>query len=74
MEEDAGLHFLLQVDTKLSDEELIDRAAKNGVNISCLSQYYHDRSRAVKNTLIINYSGIKAEDIEESVKRLFEIF
>lgn len=74
MEEDAGLHFLLKVDTKLSDEELVIEAAKKGINISCLSQYYHNRSNAVENTLIINYSGIKAEKIEESVNRLFEIF
>ena len=46
MEEDAGLHFLLKVDTKLSDEELVEKAAEKGINISCLSQYYHDRSCA----------------------------
>jgi len=74
MEEDAGLHFLLQVDTKLSDEELVKKAAEKGINISCLSQYYYDRSNAVKNTLIINYSGIRAEDIEKSVDKLFGIF
>ncbi|HOQ38494.1 MAG TPA: PLP-dependent aminotransferase family protein [Mobilitalea sp.] len=74
MEEDAGLHFLLKVDTKLSDEELVEKAAEKGINISCLSQYYHDRSCAKKNTLIINYSGIRTEDIEQGVKWLFEIF
>lgn len=73
-EENSGLHFLLQVDTKLTDEELVKEAAQKGINISCLSQYYHNRSNAVNNTLIINYSGIRSENIEESVNRLFEIF
>lgn len=74
MEEDSGLHFLLKVDTKLTDEELINRAAEKGINISCLSQYYYDPTNAIKNTLIINYSGINAENIEEGVERLFEVF
>lgn len=73
MEEDAGLHFLLQVDTKLTDKELVTEASKKGINISCLSQYYYDQSNAIKNTLIINYSGINAEKIEEGVNKLFEI-
>lgn len=74
MEEDAGLHFLLQVDTDLTDKELVTNAAKKGINISCLSQYYYDQKNAIKNTLIINYSGINADNIEEGISRLFEIF
>ncbi|NLP35700.1 MAG: PLP-dependent aminotransferase family protein [Clostridiales bacterium] len=74
MEEDAGLHFLMQVSTSLKDKELIDRAAQNGVNISCLSQYYYDQSNAIDNTFIINYSGVHEEKIEEAVDRLFESF
>lgn len=74
MEEDAGLHFLLKVDTKLIDEELINHATEKGIHVSCLSQYYYDQTNAIKNTLIINYSGINAENIEEGVERLFEVF
>lgn len=40
-EADAGLHFLMKVDTELSDEELVDRAEKKGIRIACLSQYFH---------------------------------
>ncbi|CRZ34120.1 GntR family transcriptional regulator [Herbinix hemicellulosilytica] len=74
MEENAGLHFLLQVDTKFTDEELIAKAVKKGINISCLSQYYHSRVNAVQNILVINYSGLKSENIKESVCKLFDIF
>jgi GntR family transcriptional regulator/MocR family aminotransferase len=74
MEEDAGLHFLLQISTDLTDKELISRAAKNGINISCLSQYYYDQANAIKNTLIINYSGVNPDNIEEGIKRLFQCF
>ena len=71
-EEDSGLHFLMQVDTKLSDEELTHNAKKKGVNLSCLSHYYHNISTAPQHTLIINYSGLAKDTIEESVEMLFE--
>lgn len=71
-EENAGLHFLLEVDTKYSDEELIQRITGKGIHISCLSQFFYDIKRAKKHTLIINYSGMQPERIEESIARLFD--
>ena len=41
-EEDAGLHFILEVDTKCSDIEFCNRARFRGVNIRALSEYYFD--------------------------------
>lgn len=69
-EENSGLHFLLEIDTKYSDERLRKNAEANGIHISFLSQYYRNPENARYHTLIINYSGIVAEDIEEAVKRL----
>lgn len=73
MEEHAGLHFLLRVDTELSDEELIKRAAKIGLAISCLSQYYHDKAIAPEHIILINYAGISTAGIEAAVRKLAEI-
>ncbi|HHX11392.1 MAG TPA: PLP-dependent aminotransferase family protein [Clostridiales bacterium] len=72
MEEDAGLHFLLKVETELSDKELIRRASDKGIHVSCLSQYYYDQTKAKDHTLIINYSGVNAENINEAVDRLYD--
>ncbi len=72
LEENSGLHFLMKVDTELSDDELILRAKENGVAISCLSQYSYLEENAKEHTIIINYSGIKPEIIPEAVRRLFE--
>lgn len=41
LQADAGLHFLLKVNTEFTDEELILRAENKGIRISCLSGYYH---------------------------------
>lgn len=71
-EENAGLHFLLTVNTHYSDEELIERAQQNGIHISCLSQYSSLPSSSEEHTLIINYSGIEKEKIEKAVGLLFQ--
>jgi GntR family transcriptional regulator/MocR family aminotransferase len=72
-EENSGLHFLMKIDTQLSDGELIQRARSNNVNLTCLSQYYHNCEKAPEHTLIINYSGLQKEDISEAIAKLFEV-
>lgn len=71
-EEDSGLHFLMHIDTKLSDEELTLTARSRGVNLSFLSHYYHISETAPQHTLIINYSGLGKENTEKAVDQLFE--
>ena len=71
-EEHAGLHFLLQINTDLRDEEMVERAAAKGVHISCLSEYYSEKGKASQHTLVINYSGIDKARIEKAVDLLFQ--
>ncbi len=70
LEENSGLHFLMRVDTNLSDKELVTRAKEKGVAISCLSQYSYLEENATEHIVIINYSGIKTDEIPEAVERL----
>ena len=72
-EENAGLHFLLEVDTELSDEELLEKLRQENIRITSLSQYYHNQENSREHVLIINYSGIDAEKIPEVIKRLGKI-
>lgn len=69
-EEDAGLHFLLEVDTHVADDELIKSAQKAGIRITSLSQHYHKRQVESSHTLIVNYSGIEPSIIEPAIQRL----
>ena len=71
-EEDSGLHFLMSVETNLSDDELTEKAESKGVNLSCLSHYYQNSDIAPQHTLIINYSGLGKETVDEAVEKLFE--
>lgn len=70
-EENAGLHFLMTVKTSLSDAELIQKAHENGLNITCLSQYYYNTANAAQHTLVVNYSAIDAAQIDDAVLRLY---
>ena len=70
-EENSGLHFLLEVDTALSDEALIKKAKAKGINISCLSQYYHREEQAKEHTIIINYSGLNKSNTPEAINKLY---
>ena len=70
LEKDSGLHFLMRLDTDKADDELIRQAHRLGINISCLSQYYHNTEKAPKGIIVINYSGIEKEKIPEAVRLL----
>ena len=70
-EEDSGLHFLLYVDTELSDEQLVRRCADAGIRVRALSHYYHDGAPdSEKHCLVINYSSLREDILEEVLQRL----
>ena len=62
--EDAGLHFLMKIDTQLSDETICQRAAAKGIRIMPLSQYYYHSEGALPHILIVNYSSLTQEQME----------
>lgn len=70
LEEDSGLHFLIKIDTTLSDKELLQKAEQLGLKLSCLSQYYYENKEAPAHVFIINYSFINPDHIKEAVSRL----
>ena len=72
LEQDAGLHFLLQVKTSLTDRELTDSLESAGIKIRALSEYYHE-NREDRHCLVVNYSGIKEENLQKALEVLKEI-
>ena len=66
LEQDAGLHFLLKVDTPISDRELTERLARGGIRVKALSDYYHEGSED-RHCLVVNYSGLKEETLAEAL-------
>ena len=69
LEQDAGLHFLLQIDTQLPDRELTRRLELAGIRIKPLSDYFHDQSED-RHCLVVNYSGMKEEVLQLALERI----
>lgn len=70
-EEDAGLHFLLCIETSLSDQELLQNAGRAGIRLSAMAQYYAGLSEdAPAHTFVINYSGLAVGEIPHIVELL----
>lgn len=58
-EQDAGLHFLVEVDTALDGDALAEIWAKQGILVQSLGSFYHDAvPESARSSLVINYSGL----------------
>lgn len=74
LEQDAGLHFLVRVDTALTDAELTELCAKAGIRVRTLSSYYHSPvPEEDRHCLVVNYSGLRDEDMEKLANCLEKI-
>ena len=84
-EENAGLHFLLHIDTRVSDSELKELALKHEISVSFLSDYYsqdfdhfpastllqiNTMNNNYDHTAIINYSGLNESTLKAVVTGL----
>ena len=70
-EEDAGLHFLVTVDTELTDEALVARCAGAGIRVRALSQYYHTAvPESGRHTLVVNYASVREEQLEAALAQI----
>ena len=74
LEQDAGLHFLLRLDTKMTDDALRRAAAEKGVRLALLSDYYDSPAAAPQHVVVVNYSGIELEALRRGLVRLAELW
>ena len=64
-EEDAGLHFLVQVDTEESEEALVARCSRAGIRVRSLASYYHGPvPEGAQKCLVVNYTGLTEAQLE----------
>ena len=70
LEEEAGLHFLLRIQTQADDAELVQRVERQGLHVACLSSYYAQQEQAEAHTLVLNYSNVPEEKMQEAAERL----
>ena len=70
LEQDAGLHFLLKVDTELSDTILTQRLAEAGILIKPISSYYHLPAAENRHLFVVNYSVLDETALQKALESL----
>ena len=73
LEQDAGLHFLLKVDTRLTDRQLTGLLWDRGIRVRTLSSYYHPQRDTDTHCLVVDYAGLKEEALEQALEALKDI-
>ena len=73
-ERGAGLHFLLKLDTRETDQALQRRAEELGIRVGFLSEYAVMDNPAFAHTLVVNYAGLEPERLPEAVELLDQWF
>ena len=70
IENDSGLHFILRLNTFLSDKEVKDVLYREGIKISALSDY--SRSSSISHDFIISYSNLDMDAFKRALGILSE--
>jgi len=73
-EEDAGLHFLMEVNTGLSDSEACAALEKEGVRVSSMAQYYVNPAERKEHVFVMNYSSLEEGNLEKVMHALERVF
>lgn len=72
IENESGLHFLIRLNTELSDNEIEERLKQNGILIQALSEYYLTSDSRKEHYFIINYSNIDSQRIPEICEKIYQ--
>lgn len=69
--EQAGMHIVLTIDTKLTDHQLVDLAKQSDIRVYALSEYHRiTESFSLKPQVLLGFGGFGEEEIEICVKAL----
>lgn len=68
--ENAGLHILLEFKNGLNENELIERAKKNGVLVSPVSVFWSRPDKYSNNMILLGFGGMPESEIVEGIQAL----
>ena len=66
----VGTHLLLSSKNGRSEKELVELAAREGVRVYGLSEYYSFGENRDRGRIIVGYSGMSAQEISRGVSAL----
>lgn len=71
-EHEAGVHFLMEVKTDKTQEDVIKDAKARGVRLCPISDYYCEGSQKPENLYVMNYSSIAEENMHQAADIIYE--
>ena len=71
--DNAGLHVLVQVDTQMSEEELCERAAEQGIHLMGISEHYIHKPPEERPVLLLGYGKPDEQEIQKGLEVLESI-
>ena len=73
IENDSGLHFLLHLQTELSDQCLSEQLKQQGIKMRPLSEYFLTAENSREHYFIINYSSVDLEKIPAACDKIYRL-
>lgn len=73
IENDSGLHFLLEFHTKMTDVDIQKKCLEKKIRIGTISDYYLDGVTRNRHQFILNYSGLNMDNLEPALITLKKI-
>ena len=72
-EQESGLHFILHIQSDLSEQTICQLAKKHGLQMTPLSRYYRCQNTHSDKNFIVNYANITSADIDKIINILLQI-
>lgn len=72
IENDSGLHFIIEINTDKTDRQIKDLLLNAGISIAAITDYEMERQEdnPSRHQFILNYSGIEVEKFSEVLPKL----
>ena len=71
--ENAGMHLVIEFDSKKEEKQLIDLAAQKGVRVYGLSEHFIRPEKDYPPTLLLGYANLSLAEINAGLAILFDI-
>ncbi|MGN0327655.1 MAG: PLP-dependent aminotransferase family protein [Lachnospira sp.] len=73
LENDSGLHFLLQFNTKVPDEYVKEKLREKKIKIVTVADFDTEGKNQDKHQFILNYSNMNPDELENALKYIKKI-
>lgn len=69
--DNAGLHLVIELNTVLSEQELLEKAEKEGIRLYGTNDYFTEGDSCFSHvTILLGYGGLSLDALEEGIRRL----